>query len=156
MLFDGHKQKLFGMSSTILVSPKMPPTNRRGRSADQQRTWTRLTYGRSSFSPVQDALHKNGLVQSWGSTKGLLLLHIRNPNPSSSWLKSSSQKPLLQCEYHRLLLTSEPLYSYARSNVYTRPRSTIHSSSLSCSSHIIILTRTLIAVADSSEYPPSQ
>lgn len=76
MLFDGHKQKLFGMSSTILVSPKMPPTNRRGRSADQQRTWTRLTYGRSSFSPVQDALHKNGLVQSWGSTKGLLLLHI--------------------------------------------------------------------------------
>lgn len=25
MLFDGHKQKLFGMSSIVLVAPKMPP-----------------------------------------------------------------------------------------------------------------------------------
>lgn len=81
MLFDGHKQKLFGMSSIVLVAPKMPPTNR----ADQQRTWTRLTYIRwvvvIQSRSVQDVLHKNGLVQSWGSTKGLLLPHIRNPTP---------------------------------------------------------------------------
>lgn len=155
MLFDGHKQKLFGMSSIVLVAPKMPPTNR----ADQQRTWTRLTYtygGWSSFSPVPSRMFS--IKTDWcsrGIHKRVVVATHPQSNPSSSWLKSSSQKPQPQLV---VVLASEPLYSYARSNVYTRPhpRSTILSSSLSCSSHIIILTRTLIAVADSSEYPPSQ
>lgn len=93
MLFDGHKQKLFGMSSIVLVAPKMPPTNR----ADQQRTWTRLTYtygGWSSFSPVPSRMLS--IKTDWcsrGDPQKGCCCHTSAIQPLLAWLKTSSQKP---------------------------------------------------------------